>query len=278
MKPDDEPRIKRTRKPQIEERLPPHLDEERYEIIGQPASDNVYAAPEEKRTRERKPKKYLAPRVYFYICVVLLIVVAIEAVMLGIAQSTVNTQKETINSLDNNIKGLGAEIEDREGSIEQRENHITANEEKIASLEKENRKLKSQKDSADKHIEKIQNYPKTFEFLCRYFVFDLDHNDAEGTLYIQITYPDQTIFDFLLIDPEKVTISIELVERKNKWNNLLEESARVIGVTPGQVVSEQYTIKQKLEPGDYEVVVTISCEGETPVRIIIYRLKILESQ
>lgn len=205
MLPDDEPRIKRSIKPEIEERLPPDLDEEHYEIVGRVAPADG-AAPGRRSKRHKKSRTYLTPQAYFYVCIALVAVLAVETIALGFFMAA-NGELQSTN------RDLEIDNEDLKSRIKKltRENKHPSKE--TPEGKEEPRIIEEPKDTSE-DSEGGHNINQLLENFSKRFVVKIySKPDASGqgkTVLISITIPDETVFEEFTINNEELFIMVTI--------------------------------------------------------------------
>lgn len=210
---NDEPRIKRSVRPEIEERLPPHLDEEHYEIVHHEASRDRTGVGE-RSGRGHRQRGYLPTSAYFYVCIALVAILAVETIALGY----IVTKKGELESEIEQLK------------------------EKNENLFKEGTKNEEESGDDSKFLEQGQKSKRSLEEFSEFFEVSLsniiDNSGQVKTIEISITLPSEDNFRKFNINSEELSITIIL-----KSSDLSEEIYSKTGFLPGEVIDVSFLLK-----------------------------------
>lgn len=262
----DEPRIKKSLRPEIEERLPPHLDKEHYEIVHHEGLRD-YTIPDE--SEEYRPRREMVPRIYFHLCFVLLIVLVIETA----------TFSYLLLESERDREQFWRELQSEKGEKSNLKGELEKLNKRITELESENNILKSENvlsEEEDKNISDLQHIrisPDKLEAFSRLFKFICTFTDTGlgGNISISITCPEELYFNIFDIESENLSIMIKL--EGSDLNKIIMEKTKV---SCRETMNMPEYVINELKPGYYEVIVIFS-DGMKTVKLTIYRLKIVES-
>ena len=239
---EDEPRIRKSVKPETEVRLPPHLDEDHFEIVEHRAPGRYERdSGDKRRDGGYRQQKYAPARIYFYLCIVLLAVCAVEIIALGI---TVAGRQDLQNKYDD-LQIRNQELQDKYDTL-LRENAARGKGNEIES------------NIETSEMDQIDN--EDLEVIYNYFDITLGGSLKGGPpTSISITRPDQGILKNLGFDSKKLSIKVVL-ELNGDFNRFILEETTVSNLR----ARYEFSIGEINEAGVYDIVVVITYEGEEP--------------
>lgn len=236
---EDEPRIRKSVKPETEVRLPPHLDEDHFEIVEHRAPGRYERdSGDRRRDGGYQQQKYAPARIYFYLCIVLLAVCAVEIIALGI---TITDRHKLVDSYE--------ELQIRNQELQNKYDELLRN----AAPGKGNEIERNKEAPEIDHID--------FEDLKMiYSYFKIEHDGRDGTpTVISVTPPEEGILNGLGFDSKKLFIKV-ILKLNGDFNRFILEETSVSNWKAGP----DFSIGKIDKIGEYEIVVEIMYMGQEP--------------
>ncbi|MGC1120517.1 MAG: hypothetical protein WBA22_05430 [Candidatus Methanofastidiosia archaeon] len=243
----EEPRIKKSTKPEIEERLPPHLDKEHYEITEHGALERRSPVSGERKNRKyRDSKRYLSFRIYFYLCIILLIGIMVETVAFGyfLTKSEDSLQIER----DRNVK-MADQLEQLKNEKKEADN----------AYKGELDDLRNEKNTLFKYLDNIRSSDHLLGMLYCYFTIEVKTvEEGDTPISVTIEPPGETDLENFGIKQEEVSIRIT-IEKNGEFFRVLKPKDNMLSNRESIFCD----VGSDLEPGFYEIVFEIFYNQKT---------------
>lgn len=239
---EDEPRIRKSVKPETEVRLPPHLDEDHFEIVEHRAPGRYERdSGDRRRDGGYRQQKYAPARIYFYLCIVLLAVCAVEIIALGI---TIADRQDLQDKYDN------LQIENRD--LQNKYDRLLG--ENAAGGK--GSEIESNKETPEiDHID----YEDLEKIYSSFHITLVEGLKGGPPTLISVARPDQETLKNLGFDSKKLFIKVVLELNGGFKRSILQETN-----VSNLGARSEFPIGEINEAGVYEIVVEIMYTGEQP--------------